>query len=169
LRQQEHFDLVRQPSAHPSRSEITMTDVLQSSRFGRIELPSDAVLDFPDGLIGLGGSRYALLAQRDGSPFVWLHSLDDTGLAIPLTNPWRYFPCYEVQLADEDADRIAITDLGEASVYVTVRAAATPAGFSANLRAPLLIADRTGHQVINHAPHATLRAPLLARPVELVA
>lgn len=146
-----------------------MTEVLRSSRFGRIHIPTDTILDFPDGLIGLDGTRYALLARRDDSPFSWLHSLDDPGIAIPVTNPWRYFPSYEVELDDEDADRTGITDVEASAVYVTVRAAATLVGFSANLRAPLLIADGTGHQVINQAPYAPVQAPLLARPTVLAA
>lgn len=137
-----------------------MTVVLQSSRFGRIEIPAESVLDFPSGLIGLGGTRYALLARSEESAFVWLHSLDDPELAIPLTNPWRFFPTYEVQLADEEAERIGITDAESTSVYVTVRAAETLEEFCANLRAPILIAGGHGHQVINQSADAPVRAAL---------
>jgi flagellar assembly factor FliW len=146
-----------------------MTVVLQSSRFGRIEIPSDSVLDFPSGLIGLGGTRYALLARSEESAFVWLHSLDDPELAVPLTNPWRFFPSYEVELADEEADRIGITDAEATSVYVTVRAAEALQDFCANLRAPILIAHGAGHQVINQAPDAPVRAPLFPTAAEQAA
>lgn len=142
---------------HP---EDHMTVVLQSSRFGRIEIPPDAVLDFPSGLIGLGGTRYALLARSEESAFVWLHSLDDPSLAIPLTNPWRFFPSYEVELSDEEADRLGITDAEATSVYVTVRAAESLQDFCANLAAPILVAKGRGHQVINQAPDAPVRVPL---------
>jgi len=137
-----------------------MTVVLQSSRFGRIEIPAESVLDFPNGLIGLGGTRYALLARSEESAFVWLHSLDDPELAIPLTNPWRFFPTYEVELADEEAERIGITDADSTSVYVTVRAAETLEEFCANLRAPVLIAAGKGYQIINQTPDAPVRASL---------
>ena len=33
-----------------------------SSRFGTLEIDPDAVIEFPAGLIGLGGARYALVA-----------------------------------------------------------------------------------------------------------
>lgn len=137
-----------------------MTVVLQSSRFGRIEIPAESVLDFPNGLIGLGGTRYALLARSEESAFVWLHSLDDPELAIPLTNPWRFFPTYEVELADEEAERIGITDAENTSVYVTVRAAEELENFCANLRAPILIGAGKGHQVINQSADAPVRALL---------
>jgi len=45
---------------------------------------------------------------------------------------------------------------------LTVRAGASPADFSANLRAPILVAEGRGHQVINEASDAPVRAPLFA-------
>ena len=44
-----------------------MAVTLQSSRFGELQIPEEAVLDFPNGLIGLGGRRFALLARSEES------------------------------------------------------------------------------------------------------
>lgn len=143
----------------------TTTDAvvtLHSSRFGPLEVPQDAVIEFPAGLIGLGGRHYALLARCDESTFVWLHSLEDPELAIPLTNPWRFFTSYEVELADDEAERIGVADADATAVYVTVRAAESLEDFSANLRAPILVTHGQGHQVINQSPDAPVRAPLFA-------
>jgi flagellar assembly factor FliW len=137
-----------------------MSVTMHSTRFGSLEIPEEAVIEFPTGLIGLPGSRYALLARDDDATFVWLHSMDDPQLAIPVTNPWRFFSAYEVELADEEAARIGVDDATATSVYVTVRAAETLEDFCANLAAPILIADGRGHQVINQAPDAPVRAPL---------
>ena len=140
---------------------MTMT-TLHSTRFGRLEVPTEAVIEFPSGLIGLPGSRYALLARSEDSAFIWLHSLDDPALAIPVTNPWRFFADFEVELSDEEAERIGITDADQTSVYVTVRAAESLEDFTANLRAPILIAHGKGHQIINNAGDLPLKAPLFA-------
>ncbi len=45
-------------------------------------------------------------------------------------------------------------------MWVTVRAGAELADFSVNLRAPIVISGASGHQVINEAEHAPVRAPL---------
>ena len=140
-----------------------MAVTVHSTRFGRLEVPEDAVIDFPNGLIGLGGQRWALLARSEESAFIWLHSLDDPELAVPVTNPWRFFGEYEVELSDEEAERIGITDAEQTSVYVTVRAAEALEDFHANLRAPILIAHGQGHQVINQAGDAPMRAPLFEK------
>src|SRR4051812_32042600 len=122
---------------------ITEKITLESTRFGTVEVPAEAVVEFPNGLIGLGGHRHALLARDEAAAFLWLQSLEDPALALPLTNPWQFFKTYEVELSDNEADRIGVTDADETAVYVTVRAAETLEDFSANLRAPILIAN--GH------------------------
>jgi len=137
-----------------------MTQTLKSTRFGDVDLPAEAIVDFPNGLIGLRGTRYALLPHGDDGTFFWLHSMDDPDLALPVTKPWTFFPEYEVELSDSEADRIGVSDPAQAEVFVTVRAAGATEDFTANLRAPIVIAGGRGHQVINEAGDAPVRAPL---------
>jgi len=136
----------------------TMT--FESSRFGTLEIATDEVIEFPAGLIGLGGARYALLSTDDQSPFAWLQSIDDPDLALPITNPWLFFTQFAVEIDDADAERIGISDPSKVDVWVTVRAAEELEGFTANLRAPILVFNGRGHQVINAAKDAEVRAPL---------
>jgi len=142
-----------------------MTQTLKSTRFGDVELPDESVVEFPNGLIGLSGHRYALLPHGEDGTFVWLHSMEDPALALPLTKPWSFFPRYEVELSDSEAERIGVSDPAEAEVFVTVRAADEARNFSANLRAPIIISGGRGFQVINDADDAPVRAPLFAQPV----
>jgi len=139
-----------------------MTTTIDTSRFGRLEIGDDAQLEFPEGLIGVPGKRYALLARDDESAFAWLQSLEDPEFALPVTNPWRFFASYEVKISDADATRLGLDEEhADADVYVTVRAAEALEDFSVNLRAPILVHEGKGHQVINEHQDAPLRAPLL--------
>jgi flagellar assembly factor FliW len=140
--------------SHPMALEV------QSSRFGTVEIAEETVVAFPDGLIGLGGSRYALISNDPDSPFLWLQSLDDPAVALPVTNPLRFFADYAVELSDEDADRLGFDSEASVDVYVTVTATPDPSHCTANLRAPILIRPGRADQVINHAPGAVLRAQL---------
>jgi flagellar assembly factor FliW len=135
------------------------TLTFESSRFGTVEIAADAVIEFPSGLIGLGGSRYALVSADTDGAFHWLHSLEDASLALPVTNPWLFFDEYAVELSDDDTERVGSQN---PDVWVTVRAGSSPSDFSANLRAPILVAEGRGHQVINEASDAPVRAPLFA-------
>ena len=132
----------------------------ESTRFGTVEVEPSAVIEFPSGLIGLGGARWALLGDVAEQGIVWLHSLEDPEMAVPVTDPWAFFPDYAVDLSDEEAERLGITDPAQARVLVVVRVGPTPEECFANLKAPILITDGTGHQVLNEAD-APLRAPLL--------
>jgi flagellar assembly factor FliW len=137
-----------------------MSITIEGTRFGTVEVLSEAVIEFPVGLIGIGGSRYVLLAREENSPFVWLQSVDDPAIALAVTNPFQFFPEYEVELFDAEAERIGITDPADADVYVTVRAAESLEDFAVNLRAPILVSKGRGFQVINEAEEAPVRAPL---------
>lgn len=139
-----------------------MTLTIESSRFGRVEIDPSTVIEFPDGLIGLGGSRYALLTGDQESAFAWLQSLDDPQLALPVTNPHTFFAGYEVKLTDEDAERLGVGTDAPADVYVTVCAASSLRDFTANQKAPILIRGGRGYQVINQTDGCELRAPLFA-------
>lgn len=132
-----------------------------SSRFGEVEVDPGAVIEFPRGLIGLGGSRFALLGDIEQEAIVWLHAVDDPDLAVPVANPWAFFPDYAVDLPDEEAERLGIADPAQARVLVVVRVGPTPQECFANLKAPILVTSGTGHQVLNEAD-TPLRAPLMA-------
>src|SRR3954465_4411938 len=141
-----------------------MTQTLKSTRFGDVELPDEAVVEFPHGLIGLSGRRSGLLPHGDDGTFVWLQSMEDPGLALPLTKPWSFFPRYEVELSDSEAERIGVTDPSRAEGFVTVRAAEEAENFSANLRAPLHLGGGRRFRVNKGGGRAPVRAPLFTPP-----
>jgi flagellar assembly factor FliW len=126
------------------------TLTIESSRFGTLEIADAGVIEFPTGLVGLGGRRYTIVTPDAESPFRWLHSVDDAALALPIANPLAFFPDYEIELSDADLARVGAD---AAEVYVVVRAGAELSDFSANLHAPIVIANGRGHQVINEIAH----------------
>ncbi|MDP9383757.1 MAG: flagellar assembly protein FliW [Actinomycetota bacterium] len=142
---------------------------IESTRFGTVEVEADAVLEFPTGLIGLGGTRFVLVAPEADSAFVWLHSLEDPSLALPVTRPWSFFPDYEVALSDEETSRLGFPEGVEPDVWVTVRATDQLENFSANLKAPILVCEGRAFQVINEVPDAPVRAALFPAAAEVAA
>lgn len=139
---------------------------IDSTRFGQIEVEPDSVIEFPHGLIGFECRRFALVAREADADFLWLHSLEDPALAVPVTDPRRFFSAYAVELSDEERERMGVADATATDIYVTVRASDQLEGFTANLRAPIVISAGRGHQVINQAAEAPLRAPLFGELAE---
>lgn len=141
---------------------------IDSTRFGRLDVRDDTVITFPDGLIGLPGQRYALVAQSERTPFYWLHSADHADVAVPVTMPWLFFSDYEVRVPDEDAAQLLLTDPGSAEIFCVVRAAESLEDFTINLAGPVLVNGdaRLGRQIINDAGGYAVRQPLFSE-VEL--
>ncbi len=146
-----------------------MALTFQSIRFGAVEIQSQDVIEFPFGLIGLGGLRYTLLDRNPGTGFLWLHEIDDPALALPVVSPYQFFSNFSLQIAAEDRERTGIEDPTGKQLYVTVRATPNPLDITANLRAPLVIQDGSGYQVINTNEQASLQAPLFTLPAETTA
>jgi flagellar assembly factor FliW len=130
-----------------------VSTTIDSTRFGHIEVAPDSAIAFPHGLAGLDSTRFTLVARAADDAFLWLHSLEDPALALPVVDPRRFFADFALEPAAPEG----------AAVYVTVRASDRLEDFTANLRAPLVIAGGIGEQVINEAPGAELRAPLFAQ------
>ncbi len=137
-----------------------MSITFQSVRFGTVEVHEQEVLEFPQGLIGLGGQGYAILDRNPGSGFFWLHSLEDGALALPIVRPYLFFPDFVLEMSAGDRELTGIEDPEEAQIYVTVRAAPDPMDTTANLRAPILVHDGKGFQVLNEHEPAPLQAHL---------
>jgi flagellar assembly factor FliW len=141
---------------------------IQSTRFGVIDIADEAVIEFPDGIIGLPGTRYALIAQNEGSSFYWLHSVDDPSVALPVTQPWLFFPTYDVLVSEDDCEQLGIESPEQADVFCVVRASQRLEDFTVNLRGPIVVhaSARQGRQIINEAGDYDVRQPLFAH-VEL--
>ncbi len=138
----------------------------ESIRFGTVEIEHEDVIEFPLGLIGLGGLRYALIDRNPGTGFLWLHAVDDPALALPVVSPHQFFSTFSLQIAPEDRERTGIESATDAELYVTVRATPNPLDITANLRAPLVIREGRGYQVLNMSEDAPLQAPLFTLPAE---
>jgi flagellar assembly factor FliW len=144
----------------------TVSVTFESIRFGTVEIAPEDVIEFPFGLIGLGGLQYTLLDRNPGTGFLWLHAVDNPALALPVVSPHGFFADFSLQLAEEDREQTGIEDLAVAQLYVTVRATPNPLDITANLRAPLIIHDGRGYQVLNANEDAPLQAPLFTLPTQ---
>ncbi len=142
--------------------------LIDSTRFGTIEVADEAVVTFPDGLIGLPGTSYALVGHAENSPFLWLHSTEHADVALPVTTPWLFFSDYEVRVPEEDARRLGLADSEDALILCVVRAAERVTDCTVNLAGPVILhrSKRVGRQIINDAGGYSVRHPLFSE-VEL--
>lgn len=142
--------------------------MIESTRFGTFEVGDNAVLTFPDGVPGLPGEQYVLVARDENSPFYWLHSVEHADVALPVTNPWLFFPEYDVRVPDEDARRVALDAPEHAQILCVVRASDRLEDFTVNLAGPIVVntTGKIGRQILNDTGGYSVRHPLFSE-VEL--
>ncbi|MEW6441369.1 MAG: flagellar assembly protein FliW [bacterium] len=137
----------------------------ETTRFGKVSLAADAVIDFPKGLIGFEPlKRFVLLDSRPGSPIQWLQALDDPGVAFLVSDPKVFLPDFELKIGDpgspEEPPPVCRRESLRTLTLLHVDHAA--AVLHVHVQAPLLVDPlaRRGVQVIADTPHPTVAVPL---------
>ena len=139
--------------------------ILETTRFGKIELDDKDAIVFPDGIPGFPEARrFVLLQHSPQSPFHWLQNLEDGALAFLVIDPLLVDEDYLGSIPEEELRELGIGDVGEAAVLSIVRVHREARKVTANLLAPLLINPKTrrGKQVILMGSRYEMRHDLTA-------
>jgi flagellar assembly factor FliW len=144
---------------------VTIALKITTSRFGDLDIEEDRILHMPSGMIGFPDvNRYVLLEHQEGSPFLWLQSVDRTELAFVLTDPLLFKPDYEVEIGAEDREALDLANGSrEVQTLVVVNlSGAGPKEVTANLLGPVVINPSKGlaRQVVLYRSTYSHRHPL---------
>jgi flagellar assembly factor FliW len=135
----------------------------RSTRFGRFDINDGAALRFPDGVAGLAHLEwFAILKRRADSVFLWLQSLDDADVALPIVLPWAFHWDYEIELPDADLRSLGVSSADQLSIYCLVDVGDEMRSATVDLAAPLVINDEThvGRQLRHAGGGYSSRDPL---------
>lgn len=141
---------------------------IASSRFGPLQAVDHEVVAIDGGLLGFpDASSFLRVPVADAEGWLWLQSISDPELAFLAITAFRFFPDYDIELEDADAEVLGLDDAADAEVLalVTVRHDDDDGAISAvtaNLLGPLVINARTnvGRQVVIADHHYSTREPL---------
>jgi len=136
--------------------------LVNTSRFGQVEVSEDRVLTFPKGILGFPRfKRYVLLETGEDSPFYWLHSVDAPDLAFVVTDPSTFVPTYRVPIKADQMHELGIDSLDQAQVFVIVNKRDNM--LTGNLQGPLVISvtNKLGEQLVLSDRRYTTRVPLI--------
>ncbi len=142
--------------------------VLETLRFGDLEIAPDDVLQFPQGLIGLESlCQWALLADSGNPSLGWLQSMDRPEVALAVVSPWRFVPGYQLRLPATELAPLALARPEDAQVLAIL--SRQPSAVTLNLKAPLALnlPRRLGRQVIASGDAQLQYAVAVRPPVEL--
>ena len=136
---------------------------IKSTRFGEFEVSEELIVQFPEGLPGFEDQKqFAFLpytVDEDNSPFAYMQSVQDPDLTLLLADPFLFFKHYSLDLNDEDAAQLGLSDSEEtAGVYGVVAVPEKIEQMTVNLVAPIVVnwKEQKGMQIIlDRSPYST--------------
>jgi flagellar assembly factor FliW len=116
-----------------------------STRFGSLNVPAEALLTFPSGLLGFSDwTRYVILDHDTDAPFKWLHCAEEASLAFVIIDPSLFNAHYQVTISPEARGEVEGNETDELGLAVILTIPSDdPSAVTANLRGPLLMNPRT--------------------------
>lgn len=145
--------------------------LIETSRFGTIDVSDDVMITFKDGLLGFPECRrYALVETCADAAFLWLQSVDEPALAFVVCDPRTFVPDYTVPVRSEDVASLELSHLGDCQVWAIVNK--SDDHLTANLAGPLVVGvtSRLGRQMVlsdkrYSTRHTLVRTTAAARKV----
>lgn len=139
--------------------------LLETTRFGTIEVDEARIVCFQEGLPGFPEARrFALLEHALESPFHWLQSVDDGALAFVVMDPLLLDNNYLEAIPPEALAELELEEAAKAAVLVIVNIQRATQTITANLLAPLIInpQNKKGKQIILLGSGYEIRQPILS-------
>ncbi|MBI2265188.1 MAG: flagellar assembly protein FliW [Armatimonadetes bacterium] len=135
--------------------------IINTTRFGEVEVDEEKILNFPEGIPGFAERQFTIIKLSNQGPFSWLQAVNDPDLAFAVADPWTFFADYHPEISLSDCKSLGLEKTDEAIVFVLVVVRSET--ITVNLLAPLFINPETrqGKQVILLNKEYSIRQPLL--------
>ena len=132
---------------------------------GLPEIPEESVIEFPDGVPGLGElRRFVLLRPDDLGPIVLLQSVEDEQVSLPLVPAEVVHPEYQLRLGDAELRAISAERTDELAALAVVVLSSESGVAACNLFAPIVVnfKARIGRQILQADSDYPMVFPLTA-------
>jgi len=145
---------------------LEKTVSVELPRFGECTYGESDVIAFPWGLPGFAQlRRFLVFADSEAEGYIWLQSLDDLKVALPLCDPWTIFDDYEAPLPLYGTQSLGI-ETADSFCILCVLVATPGSGITTiNLLAPIVInlKTRIGRQITLENQRYSVRTPIKPR------
>ena len=139
--------------------------IIETSRFGPIEVDGDRLIAFEYGVLGFPNQKeYALIQTGEDSGFYWLQSVDRPELAFVVCDPRLFVPDYRSPVKPDELKQIGIEDFAGAQVFIIVNK--IDEVLTGNLQGPIVVnvATRAAKQLVLSDKRYSTRHPLMRLP-----
>ncbi len=139
---------------------------IQTTRFGQVEIKSEDLIEFKEGVLGFGHLRkFVILDDPTDEVFAWLQSCERPEIAFPVLEPEFFAANYKFTLTKSDMEALSVKGMDRVKVFCIVTIPEDPALMTANLKAPILIniPDRVARQCVLQDNHLAIREPIFVQ------
>ena len=137
--------------------------VVQTGRFGQIEISSDEIVKIPSGVLGFPDDHdFCLVDAGDDTLILWLQSLSNPRLAFPVLEPKIFKPEYVVRLSASELRELKLTSINDASVFTILTIPSTLSEMTSNLKAPIVfnVKEKIAKQVVLQENDQPIKYPM---------
>ena len=138
--------------------------LIESPRFGRMEVVEEEILTFPEGLLGFRDFKQFFFYEGAGGGMLrWIQCVELPGLGFVVTDPRTFKPDYKIDVSAAQLGAIEIVDPAAAQVWVILTIPEDPEKITANLQGPLVIntTERLGVQLVLNEEGVTTKVPVM--------
>lgn len=139
--------------------------IIETSRFGQIEIDEQRLIEFQSGILGFpDNSHYALVQAGKGSGFYWLQAVDRPDLAFVVCDPRLFASDYTVPIRSDELVELGVKAPKDAQVFIIVNKVEDL--LMGNLQGPLVVGveTRLGRQLVLTDRRYSTRHPLMRVP-----
>ena len=139
--------------------------LLNTTRFGEIEVDETRSIKFQKGLPGFSDCReFVLIQPSQDSHFFWLQSVENPDLAFIVTEPAIFAPSYRVPVKADQLQEMGLNSIDDAQVFIIVNKHGNM--LTGNLQGPIVVnvANRNAMQLVLSDKQFSTRMPLMELP-----
>ena len=138
---------------------------IDTVRFGSVEIDEAKLIIFDEGIPGLEEYRkYSLLQFEESYPIIWLQSVEDSGICLPVLDTFAVLSEYVFDIDDAEVKELKLNGPEELQVVSVLVIPDDIQRMTANLAAPIIINIATGKakQIILPGSDYNVRVPVFA-------
>jgi flagellar assembly factor FliW len=140
--------------------------VINTTRFGQINLQPNDIITFPEGMLGFQDLRnFALLDDPNDDIFAWLQSCELPSIAFPVLEPEIFGQYYSVSLTKNELELLKLKADQKPTFMNIITIPDDPTQMTANVKAPIVInaEARIARQCVLQDNNLAIRDPIFVK------
>lgn len=137
--------------------------LIETERFGIFELKDKKTLHFPNGIPGFEELRsFILLETEENKPLLWLQSIENKHIALPVVIPFELIGDYYVDVRENELSDLNLEAPDDLLILCVVVIPEDVRKMTTNLASPIVINAKrgVGKQLVIDAATLPLRFPI---------